>query len=562
MVNLFYKLTLKTRGFSMRVKSIIFILSMSVILFGVLIPLAYSANYVVTNISNYNCDDPQINNNGQVVWHGLNGPVYEMDIYLYDGTSVRNISNMNHFDWYPQINDNGKVVWWRDDNGNDEIYLYDGTSVINLSNSVYSERFARISNSGVVWTSGVSPDSEIYLYDWITVTRITNNGYGDGSPQINNSGQVVWSGGGEIYLYDGASITNISNNIYPDNSPQINENGQVVWMMGAWPDYEIYLYDGTTVNNISNNSYHNYDPQININGQVVWMVDEGSDYEIYLYDGATVTNISNSPYDDMFPQINDNGYVVWAGFNGSSWDIYLYDGIAVTNISNGAYSQGLPPQINNNNYVVWEGDGKIYLAIPSSQAVEVISPNGGELIPSGSTYPVRWGASSEAVKFTLRYSINNGATWKVIASNVTGTSYYWGVPVQKNNKTNCLVKVTGYNASGVKIGEDTSNGTFTIEVVKVTSPDGGEVLNQGNPWTITWRTNRTIRPVASVKLLYSINGGSTWKLIKTITGNPGSYNSTVPYVSSSSCKVKVVLKDAGGVTLGSDISDGVFSIQP
>ena len=557
----------------MRVKSIIFILSMSVILFGVLIPLAYSANYVVTNISDlrnnpyiYSNHDPQINNVGQVVWYATPNPnVY--DIYMYDRATVSNISNTNYvllypiFNWFPKINDNGKVVWWRSDMGTgyDEIYLYDGTSVINLS---YSRAYD-ISNSGVVWASYGS-DSEIYLYDWTGVTPITNDSYNDGSPQINNNGQVVWMGGGQIYqiyMYEEGSITNISNNAYSNYSPRINDNGQVVWMTG-YPDYEIYLYNGTRVNNISNNSYDNYDPQINNHGKVVWEVDDGSNYEIYLYDGVNITNISNNPYDDWHPQINDNGYVVWVGFNGSTWDIYLYDGIEVTNISNGSYNNWNPPQINNNNYVVWGGEGKIYLAIPSSQDVEVISPNGGELIPSGSTYPISWGASPEAVKFTLRYSINNGATWKVIASNVTGTSYNWGVPVQKNNKTNCLVKVTGYNASGVKIGEDRSNGTFTMEVVKLTSPDGGEVLHQGNPWTITWRTNRTIRPVASVKLFYSINGGSTWKLIKNVIGNPGSYNSTVPYVSSSSCKVKVVLKDAGGVTLGSDISDGVFSIQP
>jgi hypothetical protein len=196
-----------------------------------------------------------------------------------------------------------------------------------------------------------------------------------------------------------------------------------------------------------------------------------------------------------------------------------------------------------------------------STTMTLLAPNGGEIIPSGSTYTIRWSTPPDAVKFTLRYSINNGSTWKLIAKNVTGTSYNWSVPILKSSK-NCLIKVIGYNSAGANIGEDTSDSTSTIEVVKVTSPDGGETLTSGSTHTITWQTNGTIRPVASVKLSYSINGGGSWKAIKTVTGNPGSYNWPVPYVSSSSCKVKLVLKDAGGATVGNDVSDGVFTIQP
>jgi cysteine-rich repeat protein len=195
------------------------------------------------------------------------------------------------------------------------------------------------------------------------------------------------------------------------------------------------------------------------------------------------------------------------------------------------------------------------------ESCTLLSPNGGETIPSGSIYTIRWTAPPGAVKFTLKYSINNGSTWKLIASNRTGTSYDWHVPTLSNNKTNCLVKVIGFNSSGAKVGEDISDSTFTIEVIKVTSPDGGEILTSGGTHTITWLTNGTIRPVANTKLFRSINGGTSWTAIKTVSGNPGSYIWTVPNVSSSNCKVKVVLKDSGGVTVGSDMSDGVFTIQ-
>jgi hypothetical protein len=194
--------------------------------------------------------------------------------------------------------------------------------------------------------------------------------------------------------------------------------------------------------------------------------------------------------------------------------------------------------------------------------VTVSTPNGGEIISSGSTYALQWGAPSDAVKFDLKYSINNGTTWKTIARKVSGTRYDWLVPAPLNNQTTGLIKVTGFDSSGRKVGEDISDSPFNIEAVKLISPGRGDTLASGNTRTITWRTNGTMKPVASVKLFYSINGGYSWKDITTVKGDPGSYDWAAPNVSSTGCKVKVVLKDAGGATVGDAVSGGLFTIWP
>jgi len=197
----------------------------------------------------------------------------------------------------------------------------------------------------------------------------------------------------------------------------------------------------------------------------------------------------------------------------------------------------------------------------------LLSPNGGEVIPSGSTYTIQWEAPSWAVSFKLLYSLKNGApgTWVPIANNVPGTSQDWIVPTPRNNKTKCRVKVIGYDFSEKKVGADRSDRPFTIEVVKLTSPNGGETLPSGDIPTITWTTHETKRDVSRVILNYTKNGGNTWNKIDTLDGNPGSYDGwTVPDVpkTKSKCKVKVVLKDARGNTVGSDVSDASFTISP
>jgi len=136
----------------------------------------------------------------------------------------------------------------------------------------------------------------------------------------------------------------------------------------------------------------------------------------------------------------------------------------------------------------------------------------------------------------------------------------WEVPVVPGNKNKCHVRVTALDSGNISVGSDKSDKPFTIEVLRVTSPNGRETLTAGGSWTIRRLTNKTKYPVAKTKLQYTT--GSTWRPIGTISGNPGSYLCTVPNVSSAKVKVNVILKNAGGATVGTDISDRFFTIQP
>jgi hypothetical protein len=197
--------------------------------------------------------------------------------------------------------------------------------------------------------------------------------------------------------------------------------------------------------------------------------------------------------------------------------------------------------------------------------VILTSLNGGEIIPSGSTYRVGWEASLTATKFDLMYSMDEGETWLPVAYNVTDTNYNWQVPIPSGNEYGCLLKVTGYDAYGAKIGEDTSDMTFIVQVVKVISPGKEDILSAGSTWIIQWLTNITTSPVAKTILKYTCNdetNETNWNKIGELPGNPGSYLWTVPYVSSAQCKVRVVLIDADGNIVGRDANNKFFTIQP
>ncbi len=176
----------------------------------------------------------------------------------------------------------------------------------------------------------------------------------------------------------------------------------------------------------------------------------------------------------------------------------------------------------------------------------------------------------QAVSFVLKFSEDNGATWKKIAGPVTGDTYNWTAPAPRGDKPKCLVKVIGYDTSGTQVvGKDKSDSPFTVKTVKLTSPDGGAPLRSKAPLSIKWTIYETFRPITRIRFCYTKNGGTTWSPIGTLQNGsypPGNYNHsvTVPLVKTpkTGCKVKVALEDSRGVNRGSDASDNCFTVDP
>jgi cysteine-rich repeat protein len=331
------------------------------------------AGYVTMQITNNSYDDgnPQINDNGYVVWSGWDGT--DAEIFLYDGTTTTQLTNNSYDDLDPQINNNGYVVWSGWDGTDAEIFLYDGTTTTQLTNNSYNDGHPQINNNGyVVWVGSGGGNWMIFLYNGVGITNISSSSFSFYFPQINDNGYVVWEvfdgSDWEIFLYDGTSITQLTNNSDNDVSPDINNSGYIVWEAWDGSDYEIVIYNGISTTQITNNGYSDFDPKISDNGHVAWQQWDGSDYEMFVYNGTTTTQLTNNAYDDYIFDINDNGYVVWSGWDGSDWEIFLYDGTSIKQLTDNTYDDFFP-KVNNNGYIVWErfdgSDREIFLAAPT-----------------------------------------------------------------------------------------------------------------------------------------------------------------------------------------------------
>ncbi|MBS1213145.1 MAG: Ser-Thr-rich glycosyl-phosphatidyl-inositol-anchored rane family protein [Proteobacteria bacterium] len=199
--------------------------------------------------------------------------------------------------------------------------------------------------------------------------------------------------------------------------------------------------------------------------------------------------------------------------------------------------------------------------------LSVVTPNGGETLPAGSSFDVAWeltdGIPGDTLSYKLQYSLNKGSSWKTIDKGITGNSYTWTVPAPAGNRPKSLIRVIGTNSDNDRIGTARSDAPFTVEVLRLDAPLAGTEVRYGDSLDVAWTTRNTRAPVARTVLSYSLNNGQTWKKIAAVEGNPGNFRWAIPQVKKRfpKARVKVVLKSQKGAAVGSVISDR-FTILP
>jgi Calcineurin-like phosphoesterase/Bacterial Ig domain len=122
---------------------------------------------------------------------------------------------------------------------------------------------------------------------------------------------------------------------------------------------------------------------------------------------------------------------------------------------------------------------------------------------------------------------------------------------------------------GVDIAANSSSQTVTVALdatdreppaVTVTSPNGGEVWDEGSSHDITWTATDNVG-VTSVDILLSLDGGTTYPdTLAAGEPNDGEYAWAVDGDTSSSARIKLVVYDGGGNS-GEDASDGDFEVR-
>ncbi len=113
------------------------------------------------------------------------------------------------------------------------------------------------------------------------------------------------------------------------------------------------------------------------------------------------------------------------------------------------------------SYVADHENGLRILSVAEQLPGKVISPNGGEMLIAGQSVLLEWSAVTGAQNYELSYTFGDGQ-WHGIATVSGVTTYSWQTPAIAQPEDRCRIRLKSYNASGGVIGDDPSDGVFTL----------------------------------------------------------------------------------------------------
>jgi formylglycine-generating enzyme required for sulfatase activity len=231
--------------------------------------------------------------------------------------------------------------------------------------------------------------------------------------------------------------------------------------------------------------------------------------------------------------------------------LYLYS-LSTDQMTPGIYDLKAVAKDNDGSETIAE----ISIELTSDKTVVLISPNGGEIWPMGTSQLIKWQSNlSEQVKIDL---LKNGEfSSNIVSGTANDGEYSWAIPATLELSENYSVKISGVNSEGIN---DESNAEISIittpgdPFITLISPNDSDNLLVGETKEITWASNMG----GEVKIeLYK--GGSFLNVIQKSI-NSGSFSWVIPNTILDGNDYKIRISSISNDQV-SDMSDNNINIK-
>lgn len=343
----------------------------------------------------------------------------------------------------------------------------------------------------------------------------------------------------EYSVNSGATWNSINDSVnaasaqYSWNIPNSLPNGQIFIKVNDFDNSE--LADTTNVITIISPSLALVTP----NGGE--FIKAGANYNITWNSSSDITNLK----------------LEYTTNSGSNWNV-IENTIAA---SSGSYSWNVPPTLSSTNTKLRIRDAVNTFVLDTSSTsfkvgwVQLVTPNGGEHWQASSSQDIIWNHSSSVQNVRIEYSTNNGSSWTLLETSYPADSNKINWDISNISTSTGLVRISDANSS-LAI-DDISEANFTVSLIQLSLPNGGEEIKSGTDYLIKWTNSPDI---TNIDLLYSLDGGTSYQtLVSNIDASVGEYNWTLP-TNISSAQALIRVRDFNS-PLVRDASDAIFDIK-
>lgn len=203
-------------------------------------------------------------------------------------------------------------------------------------------------------------------------------------------------------------------------------------------------------------------------------------------------------------------------------------------------------------------------------SVEILYPNGGEVLLGGNRAPIVWTADYPlGATVSLYYRTTSSAAWKMIVRDIDPDeeSITWHAPNVDGSSAR-IRAVLEYDGGSV---EDQSDTSFTLKRTEQIS-QGGNIrdkvivtyphtvtLEVGDVIDVTWDYSGD--DATEAEIYYSVDNGDTFQLIADgLDPELEVVAWTVPSIPTEEGRIQAIIKDVHGERLAIDWNHGFFTI--
>jgi len=173
-----------------------------------------------------------------------------------------------------------------------------------------------------------------------------------------------------------------------------------------------------------------------------------------------ITWFNTGTVDNVMLEYSLDGGSLWSTITGSTTNNKYYEWTLPTTLS--STNNALIRVSNISNLNVYDNSDNFKI---SSQKIEVTYPTSNSQFFVSRKYFITWKTTGTISTVNLYYSLDNGANWNTLVSNLTNSGYYeWTVPDVNSNLV--LIRVT--NSNDESIFDDSEIFSIVPQLILVT----------------------------------------------------------------------------------------------